>query len=325
MSTNKHPSAVIFGCAGTTLSKEEKKFFTAVNPVGFILFARNIESPDQVKALIADLRACTDRADAPVLVDQEGGRVARLKPPYWSVFPAQKAFGDWDKLDKDVARQLCFKNFSAIGRELAELGFNVDCSPVLDVPVDGANPQVVGDRPFSFSPDVVAELGAVACAGLKREGVLPVIKHIPGHGRAKTDSHFDLPVVDTDLETLKETDFKSFKALAELSPWAMTAHLLYTAVDAKKPASLSEKVITEVIRGEIGFDGFLICDDLSMKALRGSFSDLTKQAIAAGCDAVLHCNGDMKEMKKIASAVKPLTEKAWERYCRGQKILAENK
>lgn len=322
MSTNKHPSAVIFGCAGKSLSKEEKKFFTAVNPVGFILFARNIETPDQVKALITDLRACTDRPDAPVLVDQEGGRVARLKPPYWSVFPAQKAFGDWDGLDKDVARELCRKNFSAIGRELAESGFNVDCSPVLDVPVDGANPQVVGDRPFSFDPDVVAELGAVACESLMQEGVLPVIKHIPGHGRAKTDSHFDLPVVDTDFETLKETDFKPFKALAELSPWAMTAHLLYTAIDAKKPASLSEKVIETVIRGEIGFDGFLICDDLSMKALSGGFADLTKQAIAAGCDAVLHCNGDMKEMKKIASAVKPLTEKAWERYCRGQKILA---
>lgn len=322
MSTNKHPSAVIFGCAGKSLSKEEKKFFTAVNPVGFILFARNIETPDQVKALIADLRACTDRPDAPVLVDQEGGRVARLKPPYWSVFPAQKAFGDWDGLDKDVARELCRKNFSAIGRELAESGFNVDCSPVLDVPVDGANPQVVGDRPFSFDPDVVAELGAVACESLMQEGVLPVIKHIPGHGRAKTDSHFDLPVVDMDFETLKETDFKPFKALAELSPWAMTAHLLYTAIDAKKPASLSEKVIETVIRGEIGFDGFLICDDLSMKALSGGFADLTKQAIAAGCDAVLHCNGDMKEMKKIASAVKPLTEKAWERYCRGQKILA---
>lgn len=322
MSTNKHPSAVIFGCAGKSLSKEEKKFFTAVNPVGFILFTRNIETPDQVKALIADLRACTDRPDAPVLVDQEGGRVARLKPPYWSVFPAQKAFGDWDGLDKDVARELCRKNFSAIGRELAESGFNVDCSPVLDVPVDGANPQVVGDRPFSFAPDVVAELGAVACESLMQEGVLPVIKHIPGHGRAKTDSHFDLPVVDTDFETLKETDFKPFKALAKLSPWAMTAHLLYTAIDAKKPASLSEKVIETVIRGEIGFDGFLICDDLSMKALSGGFADLTKQAIAAGCDAVLHCNGDMKEMKKIASAVKPLTEKAWERYCRGQKILA---
>lgn len=322
MSTNKHPSAVIFGCAGKSLSKEEKKFFTTVNPVGFILFARNIETPDQVKALIADLRACTDRPDAPVLVDQEGGRVARLKPPYWSVFPAQKAFGDWDGLDKDVARELCRKNFSAIGRELAESGFNVDCSPVLDVPVDGANPQVVGDRPFSFDPDVVAELGAVACESLMQEGVLPVIKHIPGHGRAKTDSHFDLPVVDTDFETLKETDFKPFKALAKLSPWAMTAHLLYTAIDAKKPASLSEKVIETVIRGEIGFDGFLICDDLSMKALSGGFVDLTKQAIAAGCDAVLHCNGDMKEMKKIASAVKPLTEKAWERYCRGQKILA---
>lgn len=322
MSANNRPAAVIFGCKGLSLSQEERHFFKTVNPTGFIIFARNIDNPEQVRALCADLRSCTDRPDAPILIDEEGGRVARLQPPHWPVFPPAKTFGDLYEKNARKARRACRDNFAKIAAELRKIGVNVDCAPVLDVPVAGANEKVVGDRPFSFKTSVIADLGAVACRALSNGGVLPIIKHIPGHGRATTDSHFELPVVTESRDLLHKTDFKAFRALAKLSPWAMTAHLLYTAVDAEKPASLSRKVIDEVIRGDIGFDGFLICDDLSMKALKGDFADLTAQALDAGCDAVLHCNGDMAEMAKIASAARPLTDKAMERYRRGQAILA---
>ena len=308
------PSAAVFGCAGLTLSDDERRFFAAVRPLGFILFARNIQSPDQVRALVAALRESVDRADAPVLIDQEGGRVQRLRPPHWRAAPPGAAFAELASRDAAKGREALYLNFRLIGRELAELGIDVDCAPVLDVPVPGAH-DVIGDRAYGLRPSQVADLGRVVCEGLLDEGVLPVIKHIPGHGRAMVDSHLSLPVVDVSRAELEAEDFPSFRALND-APWAMTAHVVYTALDDRAPATTSAKVIGEVIRGLIGFDGVLVSDDLSMKALGGSFEDRTRGSLDAGCDLVLHCNGDMAEMQAVAAALRPLSEIARERLAR---------
>lgn len=309
--SNFVPAAAIFGCAGLALSDEERRFFQAVNPLGFILFARNVDSPDQVRALVNELRACVGRADAPVLIDQEGGRVQRLKPPHWRKAPAGEPFAVLAGRDLAAAKDALRLNFRLIGRELADLGIDVDCAPVLDVPVPGAH-DVIGDRAYGRTPEMVAELGRAVVDGLLDEGVLPVIKHIPGHGRSMVDSHLDLPVVEASREDLEAQDFLPFRALAD-APWAMTAHVVYKAIDAARPATTSPKVIGEIIRGIIGFQNVLISDDLSMKALGGRFEDRTTASLDAGCDVVLHCNGLMAEMQAIAAAVRPLTEVAQER------------
>ncbi|MBR1778066.1 MAG: beta-N-acetylhexosaminidase [Alphaproteobacteria bacterium] len=316
--SNEYPSAVVFGCSGLALTDEEKSFFERVNPLGFILFSRNIATPEQLKTLVQSLRETVDRADAPILIDQEGGRVSRLKPSHWPKYPPARTFGDMP--EQAAGLRLTYGTARLIGRDLRELGITVDCAPVLDVPVEGSNETVLGDRTFSLNPQATGPLGKAVCDGLLDEGVLPVIKHMPGHGRAVVDSHFELPEVTADLETLKQTDFVPFKYLAD-APWGMTAHVMYTAIDAHKPASLSTKVIQDIIRDEIGFKGFLICDDLSMKALSGTLSDLTSEALAVGCDAVLHCNGDMDEMELIASAIEPLSSRAMERFVRGQEMV----
>lgn len=315
--SNEYPSAVIFGCSGLALTDREKAFFERVNPLGFILFARNIATPEQVKTLTQSLRETVGRDDAPILIDQEGGRVARLKTPHWRKYPPMRVFGDMYADNAPETLDIVRDDARLIGRDLREIGVNVDCAPVLDVPVEGSNEKILGDRTFSRDPQTVGVLGSAFCEGLMAEGVLPVVKHMPGHGRAVVDSHFELPVVTDDLETLKNTDFMPFRHLAD-APWGMTAHVLYTAVDEHNPASLSEKVLQDVIRGEIGFKGFLISDDLSMKALSGALPDLAAETLAAGCDAVLHCNGDMDEMDMIASAVEPLSARAMERYIRSR-------
>ena len=315
---NNLPSAVIFGCSGTVLNDFEKEFFRRVNPLGFILFARNVETPEQVASLTASLRETVGRQNAPVLIDQEGGRVQRLKPPHWKTYPPQRVFGDLYEKNPAAAREAACLNARLIGRDLKKLGIDVDCLPLLDVPACGAH-DIIGDRAFSQKAVAVAELGAAVCRGLSDEGVTAIVKHIPGHGRARCDSHLSLPSVDETREVLEQTDFAPFKRLNKAG-WAMTAHLLYTAVDGQNPASLSKRVIEEVIRGFIGFDGFLICDDLSMKALKGDFADLTRQALHAGCDAVLHCNGDPAEMRAIASAVEPLTERATFRFAEAVRV-----
>lgn len=307
--SNAIAAAAILGCAGPTLTDEERRFFAATNPLGFILFARNIQSPDQVRALVADLRASVGRADAPVLIDQEGGRVQRLRPPHWRAAPTGMAFANL--ADQALAARLARLNFRLIGAELADLGIDVDCAPVLDVPVPGAH-DVIGDRAYGTMPARIIALGRAVCDGLLDEGVLPVIKHIPGHGRALVDSHLDLPVVTASMAELEASDFAPFKALAD-QPWAMTAHVVYTAIDDGAPATLSAKVIGEIIRGIIGFQGVLISDDLSMKALGGSFGERTIRALDSGCDLVLHCNGDMDEMAEIAQQLPPMTETARER------------
>ena len=315
MSTNSAvPAAAILGCAGTSLTDEERRLFERLDPLGFILFARNIVDPAQVAALVAELRATVGRADAPVLIDQEGGRVQRLKPPHWRKAPPGEPFARLAARDTAAAVDALRLNYRLIGRELAALGIDVDCAPVLDVPVPGAH-DVIGDRAFGLDPATVATLGRAVMDGLLDEGVLPIVKHIPGHGRSMVDSHHDLPVVEASRAELESQDFPPFRALAD-APWAMTAHVVYKAIDSTAPATTSAKVIGEVIRGLIGFQGVLISDDLSMKALGGGFGDRTQAALDAGCDVVLHCNGDMAEMWAIAGAMRPLSEIAQERLAK---------
>lgn len=297
--------ASIFGCAGPRLSADEAAFFAEVNPWGFILFKRNVETPDQVRRLTDALRACVGRPDAPILIDQEGGRVQRLGPPHWPVYPPGRAYGTLAGNDPLLRREITRLGARLIAHDLAALGINVDCVPVLDVPQAGAH-DIIGDRAYGQTPEEVAYLGRAAAEGLIAGGVLPIIKHIPGHGRALADSHLDLPVVDASREALSSVDFAPFRVLSDM-PMAMTAHVVYAAIDPRRPATTSRRAIREVIRGEIGFSGLLMSDDLSMKALSGDFAERTRASLAAGCDVVLHCNGDMAEMKPIAEACRPLS------------------
>ncbi|GIL00905.1 MAG: glycosyl hydrolase [Alphaproteobacteria bacterium] len=302
--------AFIAGCAGTRLNGEERAFFAGEQPWGFILFARNIDTPEQVRALTGELRECVGRADAPVLVDQEGGRVQRLRPPRWPAYPPARLLGDLYRRDAAAGLRACWLQSRLIAFDLAALAINIDCLPVLDVPVAGAS-DVIGDRAYSPEPDEVAQLGRAAADGLISGGVLPVIKHIPGHGRATADSHLELPVVDTERAILGCTDFHPFMQLADL-PLAMTAHVVYTAFDRQRPATASPIVIGEVIRGWLGFDGLLMSDDLSMRALSGEFAERARACFAAGCDVVLHCSGAMSEMAAVAAACPVLEGKpAW--------------
>jgi beta-N-acetylhexosaminidase len=311
--SGREPSAVIFGCGGPRLSDRERAFFRDVNPLGFILFQRNCETPDQVRGLLAELRAAVGRDAAPVLIDQEGGRVARLKPPYWPSYPAARTLA---ALGGERALEAVRLGARLIADDLAALGITVDCLPVLDIPVAGSD-AVIGDRAYGDRPGPVAALGRAACAGLLAGGVLPVLKHIPGHGRGTVDSHHALPRVEAPRKALEENDFAPFRALADM-PLAMTAHIVYTAFDAERPATLSRRVIDEAIRASIGFDGLLMTDDLSMRALGGSFAGRAASALEAGCDVVLHCNGDMAEMTEVAGAVAPLTPKARARLDRAE-------
>ena len=301
-------NASILGCAGPTLSREEAAFFRDVKPWGFILFARNVESPDQVRALVDALRDTLGRQDAPVLIDQEGGRVARLKPPHWRLYPPGRAYAELAETDPASAREIARLGGRLLAHDLAALGINVDCVPVLDVP-DPRGHEIIGDRAYGQTPDGVALLGRAAAEGLIAGGVLPVIKHIPGHGRAMADSHLELPVVDASYEDLDARDFAPFKALSDM-PMAMTAHVIYSAIDRKRPATTSKKAVRKVIRGGIGFDGLLMSDDLSMKALSGDFAERARAALAAGCDVVLHCNGDMAEMKAVGAGTGALKGRA---------------
>lgn len=311
--------AVIFGCSGTSLSGDEIAFFRDADPWGFILFARNIETPQQALALTAQLRAAVGRDDAPILIDQEGGRVARLKPPHWRVAPPAAVFGQLYDRNPADAIEACYLNARLLADELIALGVTVDCAPVLDVPIPGAH-QIIGDRAFAAYPAIIAKLGRAMCEGFFAGGVLPVIKHIPGHGRAGADSHLDLPAVATPHGELALTDFAPFKSLADM-PLAMTAHVAFTAIDGQTPASLSKRLVNEIIRNEIGFDGALMCDDLGMAALQGDFSSRAHSAIEAGCDLVLHCSGAMTEMQAVMPEVPQLAGKALLRCNRALALL----
>jgi len=297
-------SRAIYGCAGTELSAPERDFFRQTQPWGFILFARNIKNPAQVAALVEELRETVGDGQAPVLIDQEGGRVARLKPPHWRLRPPAARFGLLHVRNPDAGREATYLNARLIAHDLASLGINVDCLPVLDVPAAGAH-DIIGDRAFAADPATIIELGKAQIEGLMDGGVLPVMKHVPGHGRAGADSHLALPRVAADAEALSASDFVTFRSLNQC-PIAMTAHVVYESIDPQRPATTSPKVIRDVIRGEIGFDGLLMSDDLSMKALDGPLSVRARAAQFAGCDLVLHCNGDMDEMREVASEVKEL-------------------
>lgn len=286
---------LIYGCSGKTLTSEEKDFFADQRPYGFILFGRNIENPAQVKKLVHELKSCVPHKSLAILIDQEGGRVARLKPPHWPHPPACGTFES--AADPERAAYIAAK---AIASELSALGINTNCAPMLDVRQKNAH-DIVGDRAFSDNPEIVAKLGRAFMQGLKDGGVYPVIKHIPGHGRAMADSHHDLPMVNASLEELQKVDFVPFKALKD-APYAMTAHIVYSAIDADNCATQSKKVI-KVIRNDIGYKGLIMTDDLSMKALTGSFKQRARKSLDAGCDLILHCNGDMAEMKEIAAAL----------------------
>ena len=313
-------AAAILGCSGPALTREETAFFRAVKPWGFILFARNVESPDQVRRLVDALRETVGRADAPILIDQEGGRVQRLGPPHWGKYPPGRAYGDLTGNDPLLRREITRLGARLLAHDLASLGINVDCVPVLDVP-DPAGHEIIGDRAYGQTPDEVALLGRAAAEGLLAGGVLPIVKHIPGHGRAKADSHLELPVVDTPWDELDARDFAPFRVCSDM-PMAMTAHVIYSAVDRKRPATTSKKVMKKVIREAIGFDGLVMSDDLSMRALAGSFSDRAKASLAAGCDVVLHCNGDMAEMKAVLAGTGALKGRGSEERRVGKECLA---
>jgi beta-N-acetylhexosaminidase len=292
--------SVIFGCAGPRLTAEERRFFARVDPLGFIVFARNVETPDQLRALTGELRDCLGRADAPILVDQEGGRVQRLRPPQWRAAPPAARFGELAAKNRPAAVEAARLNAALIAGELAAVGLDVVCAPVLDLRFPGAH-DVIGDRSFGGDPEIVAALGEASCEGSLAAGVTPILKHVPGHGRSMVDSHLSLPVVEASRAELEASDFRPFKALARY-PWAMTAHILYRALDPNRPATMSRRIVEEIIRGHIGFDGVLVGDDLSMEALSGTIGERAAATLAAGCDLALHCNGRMAEMEAVAEA-----------------------
>jgi len=299
--------AFITGVSGTALTEDERAFCREAEPWGLIVFDRNIATPDALRGLIAEFRATLGR-NAPVLVDQEGGRVQRLRPPHWPLYPPGAAYGALYDRDRDSSLDAARLGARLIAADLAEVGIDVDCLPLADVPVARADP-IIGDRAYGREPGKVAAIAAAVAKGLAGGGVLPVLKHIPGHGRASADSHNSLPVVDADRATLEATDFAAFRPLAGL-PLAMTAHVLFTAIDPAAPATLSPTIVTEVIRGWIGFRGVLMSDDISMGALAGSIGERSSAAIAAGCDVVLHCNGKLSEMREVAVAVPVLAGEA---------------
>jgi beta-N-acetylhexosaminidase len=303
-------SSAVYGCQGTTLAAQERDFFRGCSPFGFILFARNCDHPDQVRALCDSLRDAAG-SDVPILIDQEGGRVARLKPPHWRARAPARRFGELFEKDPQGGREAAYLCARAIAHELKGIGVNVNCAPVLDVPVMGAH-DIIGNRAYAMDPSTVIELGRATIDGYLDGGVLPIVKHIPGHGRALADSHLALPRVDATAEALATHDFVTFRSLNE-APIAMTAHVVYEAIDPQRPATTSGKVVQTVIRGEIGFDGLLISDDLSMAALEGTLAMRAKLSFLAGCDVVLHCNGKLDEMIEIAQEAKPLAGRSLQR------------
>ncbi len=315
-----------FGFSGTVLTDAERAFFRELNPAGYILFARNIESRDQVRALNASLKELAGDARVPILVDQEGGRVARLRPPLSPEFPPARRFGDLFARNPEAAITAARINAKAIGLDLLDLGFTVDCLPCIDVPVPGAH-DIIGDRAYALDPVLVAILGKASLDGLHQGGICGVIKHVPGHGRAGADSHLELPSVASSRDELAQ-DFAPFRALAD-APMAMTAHVVYTAIDAENCATHSPVVIDEIIRRDIGFQGLLMSDDLGMKALasgdndvRRDFATRAARSIAAGCDIALHCSGDMTEMEGVAQGLSDMTYLAHQRRDRAMAMPA---
>jgi len=305
-------SAFITGLAGLELTAMEAALLRAARPCGIILFQRNVGDPDQVRRLIATARAAVAADDCLVLIDQEGGRVQRLRPPHWRHMPAAACYGAAYTSDPAGALRAARLAAGLTAMELVAVGINTSCAPVLDLPVVGSH-DIIGDRAYGTTPQQVAALGRAVADGLLGGGVLPVMKHVPGHGRAIEDSHCDLPTVTASREDLEATDFAPFRALADL-PAAMTAHVVFTALDPGRPASVSPKVIADVIRGSIGFTGLLMSDDLGMAALSGSMPERALAVLAAGSDLALLCRGDAAELEAVAAAVPPLKGPALARF-----------
>jgi beta-N-acetylhexosaminidase len=306
--------AFISGCAGPRLAPEERDFFADEQPFGLILFARNCREPEEIRDLVEGFREAVGRPDAPVFIDQEGGRVQRLKPPVWPAYPPARVHGMLAQNDAKAARRSAWLHGRLIAADLRDLGIDMNCAPVLDVMVEGTS-EAIGNRSFGTDPYVVAMLGRSLADGLLAGGVVPVIKHIPGQGRATSDSHINLPVIESDVATLAESDFVPFAKLADL-PVAMTAHVVVNAVDRDHAATVSTAVIRDIIRERIGFDGLLVSDDVSMHALSGDYSLRAAAIYAAGCDLVLHCNGRTEEMREIGGAAPALGGKTRERATR---------
>src|SRR3981189_302294 len=312
--------AFITGVSGPELSPAEREFIRIERPWGFILFKRNIETPEQVTTLVHELRKEMGEPGAPVLIDQEGGRVRRLGPPHWPAYPAGAVFGALYDIDRAMGLSAARLSARLIAADLIELGVTVDCLPLADVPVPGAD-AVIGNRAYGTEPGKVAAIARAVTEGLEQGGVLPVLKHIPGHGRATADTHFRLPVVDTRRAELERTDFAAFQPLADL-PMAMTGHVVFSALDPAHPATTSATIIEQGIRGVIGFQGLLMSDDVSMNALPGAIAERTRAIFVAGCDMVLHCNGKLDEMREVARETPELSGKALER---ARRALASRK
>ena len=311
---SRAPLAVIFGTPGPALSNEQRAFFRDADPLGLILFKRNCETPDQVRRLTEDFREAVGRHDAPILIDHEGGTHQRMDPPVWPQFPAPARFGELYARDPARALIAARLNGRAIGTLLRQHGVTVDCAPLLDVPVAGADP-VISDRAFSGDPEQVALLADAFSEGMKVAGVTPIIKHIPGHGRAMVDSHKELPTVDTPLAELDRSDFVPFRHLAA-APWAMVAHIVFPTIDPVRPATVSPLVLDRLIRGRLGFQGVLISDCIYMEALGGTLPERCRAVLAAGMDIALSSHGDVAEWQGIAAAARPLTEETLARLAR---------
>jgi beta-N-acetylhexosaminidase len=306
--------AFITGISGPELNAAERDFIRSQRPWGFILFKRNIETPEQLIRLVRELRSELGSAEAPVLIDQEGGRVQRLGPPNWPSYPPGAAFGVLYDFDPKLGLKAARLGARLIAADLHEIGITVDCLPLADLPVPGAD-AVIGDRAYGTEAIKVATIGRAVTEGLQQGGILPVLKHIPGHGRATADTHFRLPEVDTPAIELERTDFAAFRPLADL-PMAMTAHVVFSALDPLHPATTSATIIAKVIRGSIGFQGLLMSDDVSMNALAGSIPDRASAILAAGCDMVLHCNGKLDEMREVAGRTQELSGRSLQRAAR---------
>ena len=310
------PLAVILGCSGPVLTAEERVFFRDANPWGFILFSRNVESPAQLIRLCADLRGAVGR-DCLIFVDQEGGRVQRLKAPHWAAYPSGAKLSALYERDAVKGLEACYLSYRLIADDLRRAGITANCAPVLDLPQEGADP-IISDRAFGTATPPIIALGHAAMAGLMVGGVAPVIKHLPGHGRAAVDSHKALPKISASFALLSQTDFVPFQALRD-APMAMTAHAVYEC-SSNKAVTISPKAFEALIRGAIGYDGLVMTDDLDMKALSGNLVQRTEQSLAAGCDIALQCSGQMAAMVQVVKGAKALSGKAWQRaqiaqYC----------
>ena len=318
---NREARPVIFGLKGITLTAEESVFFRETRPWGIILFARNIVTRAQLRSLTDDLREQSGNAYLPIFIDQEGGRVARLRPPLVRPYPPARAYTELFGQNPDAGTEAAHLGAMLLADDLRKLGITANCAPCLDLGLTGMS-NVIGDRAFGEDGETITQLGSAFYEGLRAGGVVPVIKHLPGHGRAKVDSHRALPDVETDLDTLAATDFVPFRALSS-ALMGMAAHITYSALDAGQVSTLSRVVVGDIIRDRIGFDGLLMTDDLSMKALSGGFAERTEKALAAGCDIILHCNGDLDEMAAIAGVLPPnMSGKTAERAARVEAEIA---